>query len=146
MLPEIWRSRGSLAGPSLDDFIERFFYGWPSFEKNAEVAWSPRVDVHESDKEITIDVEVPGIDKKDINVEVKDNTLTITGERKYEDKEEGTNCHRTERHYGRFERTFGLPETVEQEKVDANYNNGVLHLTLPKTEKALPKKVDIQVK
>jgi len=146
MLPEIWRDRGSLLGPSMDDFIEKFFYGWPSFEKGSDLAWSPRVDVHETDKEILIDVEVPGLDKKDIKVEVKNNTLSISGERKYERKEEKSECCRVERHYGKFERTFGLPDTVQNDKVAATYNNGVLTLTLPKSEKAIPKEINVEVK
>jgi len=146
MLPEIWKNRSSLTGPSLDDFIEKFFYGWPSFERDTESAWSPRVDIHETDTDILIDVELPGIDKKDITVEVKDNTLSVSGERTYEKNDEKCNCRRVERHYGKFERSFGLPETVERDKVEADYDNGVLHLTLPKVAKALPKEVAIKVK
>jgi len=146
MLPEIWRNRGSLLGPSLDDFIEKFFYGWPTFDRDADYKWSPRVDIHETDKEIFIDVELPGIDKKDIKVEVKDNTLTISGERRSERKTEDAQSCRVERHYGRFERSFGLPETVDTDKVAAEYRNGVLTLTLPKTEKAIPKEIRVEVK
>ena len=146
MLPEIWRNRGSLLGPSLDDFIEKFFYGWPTFDKDADYTWSPRVDIHETDKEIFIDVELPGIDKKDIKVEVKDNTLTISGERKSERKAEDAQSCRVERHYGKFERSFGLPETVNTDKVTAEYRNGVLTLTLPKVEKAIPKEIRVEVK
>jgi len=145
MLPEIWKNRGSLLGPSMDDFVERFFYGWPTFESESEYSWSPRVDVHETDKEILIDVEIPGLDKKDIKVEVKNNTLTISGERKSERTSKDTQCCRVERHYGKFERTFGLPDTVKADKVSAEYKNGVLALTLPKSEKAIPKEVQISV-
>ena len=146
MLPELWRSRGTLQDHSLDDFIDRFFYGWPSFEKDTDLTWSPRVDVHETDKEIIIEVELPGLTKKDINVEVKNNTLTITGERKSEEKFKESKCSRVERHYGKFERTFGLPDTVLTEKVSAGYKNGVLTLTLPKSEKAIPREIAIEVK
>lgn len=145
MLPEIWKNRGSLLAPSVDDFVERFFYGWPTFEKGSDYSWSPRVDIHETDKEITLDVELPGLDKKDITVEVKNNTLTVSGERKSERKSEEGQCSRVERHFGRFERSFGLPDTVATDKVGAEYKNGVLTLTLPKTEKAIPKKVQIAV-
>jgi len=146
MLPEIWKNRGSVLAPSLDDFVERFFYGWPSFEKESDYTWSPRVDIHETDKEIHLDVELPGLDKKDIKVEVRNNTLTISGERKSEHKTEESQCCRIERHYGKFERTFGLPDTVTSDKVAAEYKNGVLTLTLPKIEKAAPKQVQIDVK
>ena len=64
MLPTTWRKRGSLLGPTLDDFVDRFFYNWPAYTKDTEVAWTPRVDINETDKEITVDTELPGIDKK----------------------------------------------------------------------------------
>ena len=146
MLPALWRNRGSLVGPSLDDFIVRFFYGWPTFERETDFKWSPRVDVNETDNEITIDVELPGIDKKDVKVEVKNNVLSISGERKKEEKTENAEYSRTESHYGKFERTFGLPETVETDKVSAKYKDGMLALTLPKTEKAKPKEIAVEVK
>ena len=146
MLPELWRNRGSLLGPSMDEFIDRFFYGWPSFITESEFAWTPRVDVHETDKEIIIDAELPGIDKKNIKVELKDNLLTISGERKEEKTTKNEECCRVERHYGKFERSFGLPDTVQSEKVNAEFKNGMLTLTLTKTEKAQPKEITIDVK
>ncbi|MFC1693162.1 Hsp20/alpha crystallin family protein [Candidatus Latescibacterota bacterium] len=146
MLPAIWRTRGSLIGPQLDDLFGRFFYGLPSFERNLDTAWSPRVDIHETDKEFLIDVELPGLEKKDIKVEVRDNTLTVSGERNYEKTAEDGETSRVERHYGKFERTFGLPDTVKTEKVNAEYKNGVLALSLPKSEKAIPKEINIEVK
>ena len=146
MLPSLWRNRVSLATPSLDDFIERFFHGWPTIERETDFNWSPRIDVNETDKEIIIDAELPGIDKKDIKVEVKDNVLSISGDRKQEKKSENAECCRVERHYGKFERTFGLSETVLADKVSAHYKNGVLTLTLPKTEKAIPKEIAVEVK
>ena len=145
MLPQTWRDRGSLLSPSVDEFFERLFYGWPSYEKDTDHTWSPRVDVQENEKEILIDVEVPGLEKKDIKVEVKDDTLTISGERKYEKKDKDSESCRVERHYGKFERTFGLPETVKSDKVSATYKNGVLTLKLPKTEKAIPKEITVNV-
>jgi len=146
MLPSIWRNRGSLIGPSVDDFIDRFFYGWPSFEADTDITWSPRVDVNETENEITIDVELPGIDKKDVKVEVKNNVLSISGERKMEKKTENTESSRIERHYGKFERTFGLPDTVVADKVLAKYKDGILALTLPKTEKAKTKEIAVEIK
>ena len=145
MLPIIFKRTGSLL-PSMDDFIERFIYGWPSFERGTETTWTPRTDVHETEKEILIDAGLPGIDKKDIKVEVKNNVLTISGERKEERKTDEKNYYRFERHYGKFERSFGLPETVKPEKVSASFNNGVLTVTLPKTEKAKAKEIPVEVK
>ena len=150
MLPSIWKRRGATFGPSADDFIERFFYGWPTFNRDFsrdnDVAWIPRVDVNETDKEVTIEAELPGIDKKDVKVEIQNNVLTISGERKSEKKVEEENCYVAERHYGKFERTFTLSDTVDSNKISAEYKNGVLKLSLPKTEKALPKEISVEVK
>lgn len=146
MLPSIWRNKGAYIEPTLENFVDRFFYGLPSLNKDTDVSWTPRVNVHETDKELLIDAELPGIDKKDIKVEVKDNVLSITGERKQEKKVEDSECCRVESHYGKFERTFGIPDTISTDKVSAEYKNGVLKLTLPKTEKALPKEISIDVK
>jgi len=145
MLPEIWRNRGSLAGPTMDDFVERFFNGWSWADRETTATWNPRVDIHETEKDIKLDVEVPGLDKKDIKVEVKNNTLVISGERKYEREVKEGDTSRFERRYGAFERSFGLPETVDTEAIDAAYKNGVLTLTLKKTAKALPKQVTINI-
>ena len=146
MLPAIRSKKGSLTNPSFDDIIDRFFYGWPSMERDVDTIWNPRVDVNETENEITIHAELPGIDKKDVNIEVKDSVLTLSGERKQEKKDKGTNYHRVERRYGKFERSFGLPDYVLSEKITAEYNNGVLTLTLPKAEKEEPKKLSIPVK
>ena len=146
MLPSLWRKNAPNFGPTGDDFIERFFYGWPSFDKDTDAAWTPRVDINETEKEVTIDAELPGIDKKDVKVEVHNNTLTISGERKDEKKTEKTNCYRVERHYGKFERSFTLSDAVNANNIAAKYKNGVLSLALPKTEKALPKEITVEVK
>jgi len=145
MLPDLWRHRGMLVGPSFDDFVDRFFYGWPRFEGNSDVTWSPRVDINETGKEIIIEAELPGIDKKDVKVEVKDNVLIISGERKQEKKTENSECCRLERHYGKFERSFSLSDAVDAQKITAQYKSGVLTLSLPKTEKALPKEITVKV-
>jgi len=145
MLPSLWR-RGSLSGPSTDDFIERFFYGWPTFDKDTDVVWIPRVDVNETDQAVTIDIELPGIDKKDVKVEVRDNMLTISGERRSEKKTEDENCCIAERHYGKFERTFSLTDSVDANNISAKYKDGVLTIALPKTEKAIPKEIVVEVK
>ena len=146
MLPELRRKRGSLYGPTLNDFVDRFFYGWPAFDRDTDVTWTPRVDIKETDKEVTIEAELPGIDKKNIKVEVKDNLLTISGERKSEKKTENAENCCVERHYGKFERSFSLGDTVNTDKVSAAYKNGVLTLQLLKKEAALPKEISVEVK
>jgi len=146
MLPELWTKRGTLRGPTFDDFIERFFYGWPSFERMGEVTWAPRADIHETDREVLIDLELPGIKKEDIKIEVKSNFLTVSGERKQERKTDTLEGSRLERHYGEFKRSFTLPDTVSEDKITAAYSNGVLTITLPKSEKAIPREVEVEVK
>jgi HSP20 family protein len=135
-----------MSGPSFDDFVERFFYGWPAFSEESDLTWAPRVDVNETEKEFIIDAELPGMEKKDIHVGVENDMLKITGERKDERKSENGNYSRRERHYGKFERTFALPDTVDAEKVNAEFKNGLLTITLPKTEKAKPKEIAVEVK
>ena len=143
MLPSILRNRGALLN---DDFIERFFYGWPSFEKESDVSWVPRLDIHETEKEFVLDVEIPGMQKKDIKVGVKNNILTISGERKKERETKEKDYSSVERHYGKFERSLTLSGAVNAEKIIADYKDGLLTLTLPKTEEAKPKELSVEVK
>ena len=146
MLPSLLRNSGTLFRPDYDDFFGKFFYGRPAHRDSTEVSWAPRVDINETEKEVTIDAELPGIDKKDVKVEVKEHVLTISGERKNENKSESNNAYKIERFYGKFQRSFNLTDLVADEKITANYKNGVLTLTLPKTEKALPKEIAVEVK
>jgi HSP20 family protein len=146
MLPSIWRNHHAVPGYSEHDFFDKFFFGWPDFRGEGDFAWTPRVDIQETDKEIILDFELPGIDKKDIKVELKDNRLTVSGERKQETKSDNAEHRRIERHYGKYERTFTLPDTVSADKVAAEYKNGILTLNLPKTEKAIPKEIAVEVK
>ncbi len=146
MVPAIWRNRANLAAPAFDDLFDSLFYDWPGRNRGEKGGWSPRVDVHENEKEVWLDIDLPGIDKKDIKVEVKNNTLTVSGERKEEKEQKDTQCFRSERHYGRFERSFSLPDTLDSDKVDAQYKNGVLTLKVPKSEKAIPKEIQVSVK
>ena len=146
MLPSLFRNTRSLYRPSTEDYFDRYFYRWPSFKDETDTAWAPRVDINETDKEVTLDVELPGLEKKDVTVEVRDNTLTISGERTNEKKTDDNYCRRVERHYGKFERTFSLSDEVDASKISAKYKNGVLSLALPKTEKALPKEITVEVK
>jgi len=109
-------------------------------------AWSPAVDVFENKDNVTVKAEVPGMRKEDIDVSVEGNTLSICGERR-EEKEQGkgTDNYRAERYFGRFYRSVPLPSAVDTGKVAAKYQDGVLTVTLPKTEEAKRKKIDIQV-
>ncbi len=107
--------------------------------------WYPRMDVVEKDKEILIKMDLPGMEEKDINISVEGNILTISGERKMEKKEENENYHRVERLYGEFSRSLTLPNSVDVNKINAKYKNGVLEVVLPKKEEAKPKKITVKV-
>ena len=107
--------------------------------------WHPRVDVAESENDFTVHAELPGLRKEDIQVTLEDNMLTITGERKYRDEQKDKQFYRRERAYGTFKRTFGLGTEVEVDKIAATYKNGLLILTLPKSEAAKPRQIDVTV-
>jgi HSP20 family protein len=108
-------------------------------------AFVPAVDVYEDEKKVMLKLEVPGIDQKDLDVSVENNTLTVKGERKFESEEKEENFHRIERRYGSFYRAFTLPSTVDTEHVQASYNAGVLKLELAKKPEAQPKQIKINV-
>ena len=103
----------------------------------------PAVDVYEDEHSLTLKLEVPGLNEDDINVTLENNTLTVSGERKFEKEEKEENFHRIERRYGSFTRTFRLPNTVDSEKVEAGYDKGVLKITLAKRAEAKPKTIKI---
>ena len=107
--------------------------------------WAPAVDIYEGQNELVAKVDLPGIDEKDIDIRLENNTLTIRGERKFEKSVNEDNYLRVERAYGSFTRTFSLPNTVNAEGINASYSNGVLTVHLPKREESKPKQVKINV-
>lgn len=115
-------------------------------EENITVPeWAPSVDVIEDDKEYLIKVELPEVQKDDVKVTVESGTLTISGERKAEKEEKGRKFHRVERYYGRFERSFAVPDDAESDGVKAEFKDGVLRVHLAKSEKARPKQIEVKV-
>ena len=107
--------------------------------------FSPSIDIHEDDKALTFDVELAGIPKEDINVEVHDGVLTVSGEKKYEKKEEKDGkVHRIERRYGSFKRSIGLPDTADADNVEAKSDNGVLHIRVAKKPMPAAKKINVK--
>jgi HSP20 family protein len=105
----------------------------------------PAVDVYEDEKKVVLKLEVPGIEEKDLDVQVENNTLTVKGERKFEKEEKEENFHRIERRYGSFYRAFTLPTTVDTESINAKYEAGVLKLELKKKAEAQPKQIKVNV-
>ena len=105
----------------------------------------PPVDVYEDEHHITLQAEIPGVEEKDLNLHVENNVLTISGERKLETEKKKENFHRLERHYGRFTRSFTLPPTADTQNVNADFENGLLKVTIAKREEAKPKQIRIGV-
>lgn len=115
-------------------------------EELREGIWQPPVDIYEDENSVVIKAEVPGVDQKEIDIRIEDNTLTIRGERKHSQEVKKENYHRVERYYGSFQRSFSLPHTINQEKVKATCEQGVLTITLPKREEKKPKQISVEVK
>jgi HSP20 family protein len=106
-------------------------------------SWAPAVDIYEDENQLVLTAEVPGIDEKDIEIKLEDNTLSIHGERKMEKETKEENYHRLERAYGSFYRSFTLPNYIDQEKIQAQHENGILKITMPKKPELKTRKVKI---
>src|SRR5205807_9988386 len=106
--------------------------------------WSPALDLYDNKENFLVKAEVPGMKKEDIEISLHDGVLTVSGERREEKKHEGADIHRSERFVGRFQRTLTLPSDVDADKVKASYQDGILTVTLPKSEAAKPKQIQIK--
>lgn len=107
--------------------------------------WAPAVDIYEQGDRIVLKAELPGIDPKDVDIRVENNVLSLRGERKLESDVKRESCHRMERAYGTFSRSFTLPSVVDTGKIKAEYRDGVLQVTLPHKEEAKPKQISVEV-
>ena len=139
----ILRRHGFL-GPSNQDF-RRFFedFDLPILSSEGR-EFTPALDVSETEKELIVKAEVPGMEKKDIDISLSDGVLTIKGEKRQHRQEQSEHYYTAERRYGSFSRTMPLPVEVDTNKVDATYKDGVLKITLPKSETAKPKKIEVK--
>jgi HSP20 family protein len=133
---------------SLQDEMNRLFMSnlsrGGSEEGFSSGAWSPQVDIFENKDQIVLEAELPGMKPENVEISIENNVLTLHGERKFEKKDEGDNFHRVERSYGSFTRSFTLPPTVSSENAQAEFENGVLRLTLAKREEAKPRRIEIK--
>jgi HSP20 family protein len=109
-------------------------------------AWNPAVDIAEQDNDYVVRMELPGVGKDDVKITMRENILTVKGEKKKEKESKGSSFHRVERSYGSFERSFTLPSAVKADSIDASYRDGILSITLPKAEEAKPKQIEVKVK
>lgn len=125
-------------------FNELIPFSWRLEDTETNVGrWTPTVDMMETDNEYTIEVDLPGMSKKDIEINCHDNVLTVEGERKYEDREEAKGYLRSERYFGGFKRSIMLPASIVDDKIKATFKDGVLRISVPKAEKSKSKKVTI---
>ncbi len=137
----------ALLRKEMDELFDNFFQGFDLEPFGGRLgAFSPDIDVVENDREIKIKAELPGMDEKDIEVSINEDTLTIRGEKKEEQEDKGKDYYRMERSYGSFTRTIPLPVEVETDKAEAKFKKGVLTVTLPKTAKAVEGTKKIAVK
>jgi HSP20 family protein len=131
----------------LQDRMNRLFEdagsNWRGDEASATTSWSPAVDIFETEAEIVVKAELPGMDRKDITLNLEKNVLTLKGERRFQKETKEDNYHRIERSYGGFSRSFSIPATVDDERINAEYKDGVLKIVLPKKEQVKPKQIRI---
>ncbi|MFZ2052667.1 MAG: Hsp20/alpha crystallin family protein [Candidatus Aminicenantales bacterium] len=133
---------------TLRDRMNRLFEDAVSTARSEEKdmissSWAPAVDIYEDEKQLVLTAEIPGINEKDVDIKIEDNTLSIYGERKLEKETKEENYHRIERAYGSFYRSFTLPNHIDQDKIQAEHENGVLKIILPKRPELQPRKVKI---
>ncbi len=144
-VPDVWRSLRT----EMDRLFDRFSTGFgmmpfPAFAFEPSFISAPAVDITEDASSYKLSAELPGMTEKDIQVSLSDDRLTVKGEKRREKEEEDKGYHLTERTYGEFQRSFILPDGVDSEKITAEFANGVLTLTLPKTRAAMPKKIEVK--
>lgn len=131
---------------TLQDEMTRLFIGAVprgNGEQMAHGAWIPSVDIFEDQERLVLEADLPGLNREDFDISVENNVITLKGERKFEKKVEGDNYHRVERSYGSFSRSFTLPQTVTAEGATAEFENGILRVSLPKREETKARKIEI---
>jgi len=129
----------------MDRLWDSFFEGKPAKRVEEVGEWLPTLDISETKNDLVVRAEIPGIDPKDIDISLVNEVLTIKGDKKQEKEEKEENYHLIERSYGSFTRTIRLPKEVQSDKINASYKNGILKITLPKSEEAKKKEIKIKV-
>ena len=134
--PMAWMPR------DMGEMIDRFF--GDVFGSEQAAAWAPAMEVHEAQDALEVRAEVPGLSPEDLEISVQGNVLTLSGQKKQEHNEGDGGCIRSERRYGRFRRSITLPADVDAEKIEARQSNGVLTIRLPRSERAMPRRIEVQ--
>jgi len=129
----------------VDRLANEFGLSAQSAERTDDASMSPKVDIYETENSYVLNAELPGLKKEDIKIDLNDNTLTLKGEKKFEEKVEKENYVRVERSYGNFTRSFVLSDNVNADNITASYKDGVLEVTLPKKEEAKPKEIKVEI-
>ncbi len=127
-----------------NSFFDSFFNDVNEASNDRGSFFTPQVDVKETETAFALDFSLPGLEKDEVKIELKENRLTVSGERKTEKEDKTAKYHRIESKYGSFSRSFLLPDNVKKDEIDANFKNGVLNITIPKTEVAQPKAIEIK--
>jgi HSP20 family protein len=135
------RPEADVLSRTFNDIVDEFFNG--STTNYRKDSFMPSVDVSETENEFLIAAELPGMKKDDISVDIEKGRLTISGERKFKNEEENKNYHRLETRYGKFSRSFYLPDSIEEESIQAKYEDGILNITIAKSEEKVKKKIEI---
>lgn len=130
---------------ALQTEVNRLFSRVLGSEVAERQSWTPSIDVIETDDRIKLKAELAGMDPADINIEVQDNVLTVSGERRFQEEIKEDKYYRIERRYGAFSRSIALPQTVDEDKIEAKYENGILEIVIPKVETAKPKKIKVAI-
>ncbi len=133
--------------PEVSRLFEDFFTDFPAFPFSSRTeGWIPAVDILEKEGSLVLRAELPGVNEKDIDLKLEGNVLTLKGDRKFEDEEKKNNYHRIESFYGSFSRSFTLPDTVDTQKIKADYKNGILTVTVPQKPEVRPREIPVSVK
>ena len=138
------RPRRNWMSNEFDRMFEDFFH-WPVTRQESREEFAPKVNIRETDDDLSLFFELPGIDKKDIKVALVDGVLTVSGKREFADESQDDHYRRLEIASGEFSRSFTLPDTVNSEKISADYKNGLLEVKLARLEEVKPKEIEVQV-
>jgi len=126
-------------------FGDKFGISRADEEAYENAIWSPLADISEDDNKYTVTLDLPGVDKNDVKLSFTEGKISISGERKQESEEKNTKYHRVERMYGKYFRSFALPNKIKEDKIDAQFKNGQLTITIPKADEVKPKEIEIKV-
>jgi len=143
-----WRPRGDLLSirEEMNRLFDDFFSGWPEKRRGLlEGEWAPSIDIAETEEELVVTAELPGVKQEEVDITIADDVLTLKGEKKEEKEVKEKNYHRIERNYGSFQRSISLPTSVQADKAKATYKDGILTINVPKVEEAKPKQIKISV-